>query len=259
MSSSSHCLDNMSHTGPGTHAWRTIYTPRFSLRDLITISIIMSTAVTLLAVTMAPAFAKPQTTALPNMCQNIKYVETDKDREWYAKDDIYYHVASRHYNVLKAKLKPKSLKSAKPGPVSYLAVAALPTRPRFGEPLDDYKVPNLHRMWGREIVKLLLDAGVDPNAGRPLLTAAYAARKDAKISQDITRQLLNAGADPNTRNDNGWTALMFAAEAGSMDITKQLLKHGARTDYRNCAGQSAADIALKNKHPALARLLAPRP
>ncbi|MFN3650710.1 MAG: ankyrin repeat domain-containing protein [Armatimonadota bacterium] len=67
----------------------------------------------------------------------------------------------------------------------------------------------------REIVKLLLGAGADPNGlprNRPLTNAAFAG------DEDVIQMLLAAGADPNAKDLRGDTALSiaryYAARAG---------------------------------------------
>ncbi len=194
----------------------------------------------------------------PDRCISEKVHETQQDRHWYASDKIYHYVAMRDVPELRKLLKPNSLKNKIPGPVQYLVVAAGPSKPRFGDPIDQQEQNRVQARWGGIVIDLLLKAGADPNDGNPLITASYAAPRMKGYAGKIVSQFLNAGSDPNRRNNNGWTALMFAADNGSTDIARQLLAHGARTDYRNCAGQTAADIAKARGHAPLVKLLRPR-
>jgi ankyrin repeat protein len=76
-----------------------------------------------------------------------------------------------------------------------------------------------------ELVGMLIDAGLDVNAGTgfgpPLVTAC-------QRSAELLRMLIDAGADVNAaRNDQGHTALSSALLFGSIDHVRLLLEHGA--------------------------------
>jgi ankyrin repeat protein len=82
------------------------------------------------------------------------------------------------------------------------------------------------------IVKLLLDAGADPNLESyegitPLMRAGNA---------DICRMLLAAGADAKAADDHGNTVLMWPSEA---ECCRLLLEAGARADALNRFGTGA--------------------
>jgi ankyrin repeat protein len=102
-------------------------------------------------------------------------------------------------------------------------------------------------------VRLLLERGADVHAtarnamGVQALHAAVAAR-----SAESVRLLLDAGADPNVRQHGGWTPLMGAAAHGDDEIVDLLLGHGADPAAVNDGQRDAAALAAENGHAATA-------
>ncbi len=86
-------------------------------------------------------------------------------------------------------------------------------------------------------VRLLLDAGADPNARNDArATALLWAVDDA----EKTRVLLAHGADPNARSDDGQTPLLLAAARfGARDVVAALLDGGAALKGQPVFGRAA--------------------
>ena len=71
------------------------------------------------------------------------------------------------------------------------------------------------------VIGILLEAGVDPNAGAPLSFAAWNGHIGA------IRMLLDAGADVNETGGRAFSPLHFAALAGHAEVVDALLDAGA--------------------------------
>jgi ankyrin repeat protein len=106
-------------------------------------------------------------------------------------------------------------------------------------------------------IRLLLDHGADPalaqrNHTTALMFAAGLGRGQGVFTKDIgaERDLLEAvklfverGVDVNVFNDNGQTAMHFAAQV-SDDVVRYLAAHGAKLDPRDKQGHTPVDLAL---------------
>jgi ankyrin repeat protein len=106
-------------------------------------------------------------------------------------------------------------------------------------------------------LRLLLDHGADPalaqrNHTTALMFAAGLGRGQGVFTKDIgterdllegVKVLVARGIDVNVFNDNGQTALHFAAQV-SDDIVRYLAAHGARLEPRDKQGRTPVDLAL---------------
>lgn len=70
---------------------------------------------------------------------------------------------------------------------------------------------------------------------------------------DIAKCLIEKGADINTKDNNGWTALMYASKFGMVDVVKFLIKNNADANIKNKDGKIALDLA---KNEEIKKLLA---
>ncbi|MEM9595989.1 MAG: ankyrin repeat domain-containing protein [Acidobacteriota bacterium] len=103
-----------------------------------------------------------------------------------------------------------------------------------------------------EIVRLLVEAGADPDIGgatSPLEAAVLEGKPE------LVEILISAGANVNQRVAEGFTPLMTAAVAGYEDIASMLLRAGGRPRARNEDGYTAIDLAMAEGHGDLARVL----
>lgn len=83
-----------------------------------------------------------------------------------------------------------------------------------------------------ELIRLLLDAGADPNIASNKGTTALM----LSTSSHLTRLLLKRGAEVNARNKDGMTALMFSTNA---NVSKLLIQAGAHVNLADDEGMTA--------------------
>jgi ankyrin repeat protein len=110
------------------------------------------------------------------------------------------------------------------------------------------------------LLQELLERGGEANApSQNALRVApihgAAAHPDHVLSVQLVRVLLDAGADPNARQAGGYTALHAAAAAGKLALIALLLERGAEREARTDAGERASDLALKRGHVEAVRLI----
>jgi ankyrin repeat protein len=105
-----------------------------------------------------------------------------------------------------------------------------------------------------EAVHLLLENGAqvdavskNPQTNQPLHAALALGRNPETI-----KLLLDAGANPNARQTGGFTPIFSAAAANRRDLAEALIAHGADAAIQNDFGQTAAGFARERNHTELA-------
>ena len=100
-----------------------------------------------------------------------------------------------------------------------------------------------------EEIREAINSGADVNARdedgwTALMYAAY-----SNGNPDVINVLLDAGADIKARDDIGMTPLVYAARSNkNPDVIKVLLEAGADGKTRNDSGETAFDLAEENEH-----------
>ncbi|MBI3583502.1 MAG: ankyrin repeat domain-containing protein [Nitrospinae bacterium] len=72
---------------------------------------------------------------------------------------------------------------------------------------------------------------------------------------EIVKLLLEKGANPDAQDEQGWTALLWAAKENYPDIARLLLDKGANLNAKNRFGETALKLAKKNNHKEMIELL----
>jgi ankyrin repeat protein len=104
-----------------------------------------------------------------------------------------------------------------------------------------------------DTAKLLVQAGVDPNARQPNgMTVLMSAAFNGQL--DVAEALLKRGADVKA-HAAGYNALGLAAERDNKDMVKLLLAHGASPTERPPAGLSALERAQARQNAKMVDLL----
>jgi ankyrin repeat protein len=101
-----------------------------------------------------------------------------------------------------------------------------------------------------EVVKILVAAGaVDPKNNKELVRAAQ--------SNDVARaeKALQANINIDLKNEDGYTALMYAVNAGSLDVARLILSRKARINLQDRDGYSALMIAAYRGNAEMLDLL----
>lgn len=108
-------------------------------------------------------------------------------------------------------------------------------------------------------VRVLLDAGASPatparfGGFTPLHSAV--ANDAAPVEKEIVRMLLEAGADPNARSAGGGTPLHSAAHTGDIPVLQLLLASGGDPAITDVGGRTPLDVARDRGHSEAAALL----
>ena len=108
-----------------------------------------------------------------------------------------------------------------------------------------------------EIIKLLLEVGVDPNSRKTednWNTAAlhYAARHN---NLELAQLLISSGAEVDVRDKNDNTPLHYVDKTDSIEVVEFLIQSGADVNAKAIKGSTPLHYAAWNNHLAVAKLL----
>jgi hypothetical protein len=118
-------------------------------------------------------------------------------------------------------------------------------------------------------MRLFLSAGMSPNYsfarinGRsPLMLlfflggACPAGEPTPEATREVVKALIAAGADLNQVDENGNTALMFAARKCDRATIRLLISAGAKIGLRNKGGLTALEMSIVSGNPGVEELIA---
>ncbi len=109
----------------------------------------------------------------------------------------------------------------------------------------------------QDMADLLLALGADVNVRArngetPLITAVAERGKD---NQSLALFFIASGADVKVANDDGWTALHYAANENMPTLAQALIDKGAAADAKTVEGETPLDIALKQHSQEVVQVL----
>jgi ankyrin repeat protein len=89
---------------------------------------------------------------------------------------------------------------------------------------------------------------IDDEGRTPLMIACIHG-----ILNDVARVFYES--DMNSTDDDGWTALMYAANDGHMEVVSFLLEKGVDVNVTTHSGLKASQLAYFNSHYEISQLL----
>jgi uncharacterized protein len=95
-----------------------------------------------------------------------------------------------------------------------------------------------------EVIRTLLEAGADPKVYGDMSPLSRAA---GLCQAEVVRMLLARGADPNAGGEYGWPPLLAAAFDGNLEVVRILIAAKADVNARDRDGKSALQLAAR--HP----------
>ena len=114
------------------------------------------------------------------------------------------------------------------------------------------------RYWNLEMVRVLLDYGVDVNAksnsGSTPLSYALMFNFE-NVDPSVVRLLLDHGADPNLQASDGQTPLYRASRHGKVEIVRLLVERGASIEVQDSEGSTPLDVASGEHRDEIINLL----
>lgn len=100
-----------------------------------------------------------------------------------------------------------------------------------------------------EVIKLLVNAGIDINSYDALTIASY------KGYRNIVEFLVKNGADVNIRDKDSYTPLMYACKKGYINIVEFLIKSGANVNVKTTDNNTPLILAVDHRKNNVVELL----
>ncbi|MFC1855687.1 ankyrin repeat domain-containing protein [Thermodesulfobacteriota bacterium] len=132
---------------------------------------------------------------------------------------------------------------------------ALKELEKMGINLDNPSFIGTVKQGKLNLIKVFLDAGMDPNSRDRSEGATVLMMMTKKGNTKVVKMLVDAGADVNAVNNSGDTALLTAVSANKNDIVELLLKGGADTTLLNEKNETALHVAARTGNAVIIKTL----
>jgi ankyrin repeat protein len=148
-------------------------------------------------------------------------------------------VQGRHYDITRALLAAGADVNAKDGAGDTPILVA--SRFKLVQRVRGSSAPGLRGVYPRGGRSPSTTVEVGPAPGEPGVTVETV----RNMEPGLVALLLEAGADPNARDQDGLTALMYAAGQGRVELVRVLLARGADVEAVTVGGDRASTLAIK--------------
>lgn len=142
-------------------------------------------------------------------------------------------------SILTVALRQLEQKPGPPNAIRALIAAGTPVNTKEDEP-PLYVAIQVSDKAGIEPVKLLLDAGANPNAPGPFKDPVWFMATGLAIPVEVLELLLNRGADMKAKNRNGQSALFDAVLCQNWPAAKLLIEKGI--DWKSFRANNGLDL-----------------
>ena len=142
-------------------------------------------------------------------------------------------------SILTVALRQLEQKPGPPNAIRALIAAGAPVNTKEDEP-PLYVAIQVSGKTGAEPVKLLLDAGANPNAPGPFKDPSWFMATGLSIPVEVLDLLLSRGADLKAKNRNGQSALFDAVLCENWPAAKLLIEKGI--DWKSFRANNGLDL-----------------
>ena len=128
-----------------------------------------------------------------------------------------------------------------------IVVVVLSVSAAFGGVTEDLMRAASDKSTTPQNIVSLIKAGADVNAkdDNGMTALIWAAADNSNV--EVIKTLINAGANINAKSYYGMTALMVAAEEGNVKAAELLIKHGADISAKDNTSKSVLDYAKNDE------------
>ncbi|KAK7948523.1 uncharacterized protein PG986_009409 [Apiospora aurea] len=175
---------------------------------------------------------------------------------------LLQHGAHKHINGRPRDRPPLGIAAALGAPKLAQLLIEHGADPNGGREGDTYEISRrypliagLSRNANTEVIRVLLEAGANPNVSDPAGRSPLQVCLGNAGSQELMTMLLDFGADVNHNSADGSTALHIASSSDNPNIVAALIAHGACLGVEDVDGKTPLIHAIEKRCFRVARML----